>query len=97
MTNVIATDLRRRGEKKPPIVKIYDQKDARLEERPARKVDGQRVIRQGGTVFAGELNSHSTRGDPRWEVQRDGVFWQGVIDENGQEIGKDSKPSHHWK
>jgi hypothetical protein len=94
--DVIATDLRRRGEKITRIVKIYNQKDVRLEERPARKVDGQRVIRQGGIVFAGDFNSHSTRWNPRWEVQRDGSFWEGVIDENGLEIGKEGKLSHHW-
>jgi len=37
--DVIATDVRRRGEKITRIVNIYNQKDARSGERPARKLD----------------------------------------------------------
>ena len=66
--NVIATDVRRRGEKITRIVNIYDQKDTRSGERPARKLNWQRVIRQGGTVLAGDFNSHSKRWDSRCQV-----------------------------
>jgi len=72
--DVIATDVRRRGEKIRRIVNIYDQKDARSGERPARKLDWQRVIRQGGTVLAGHFNAHSKQWDPRCQVQRDATF-----------------------
>jgi hypothetical protein len=59
--DVIATDVRRRGEKITRIVNIYDQKDAlsRDRESPARKLIWQRVIRQGGTVLAGDFNAQS--------------------------------------
>jgi len=30
------------------------------------------------------------------EVQRNAAFWEGVIDENGLEIGNEARPSHHW-
>jgi len=29
-------------------------------------------------------------------VQRDATFWEGVIDENGREIGNDGRPTLHW-
>ena len=28
-------------------------------------------------------------------MQRDATFWEGVIDENGLEIGNDGRPTHH--
>jgi hypothetical protein len=61
--DVVATDVKRRGEKITRIVNIYHQNDARSgeRERPARKLNWQRVIRQGGTVLAGDFNAHSKR------------------------------------
>jgi hypothetical protein len=50
--DVIATDVRRRGEKITRIVNVYDQRDGQSGERPAQKLNWQRVIRQGGTVLA---------------------------------------------
>jgi hypothetical protein len=50
--DVIATDVRRRGEKITRIVNVYDQRDGQSGERPAQKLTWQRVIRQGGTVLA---------------------------------------------
>jgi hypothetical protein len=96
--DVIATDFRRRGEKITRIHNVYDQKDALSGERekPARKLNWQRVIRQGGTVLAGDFNPHSKRWDPRCQVQRDAVFWECVIDENGLEIRNHGRPTHHW-
>jgi len=96
--DVIATDVRRRGEKNTTIINIYDQKDARSGEResPARKLNWQRVIRQGCTVLAGDLSPQSKQWDPRCEVQRDAVFWDSVIDENGLEIGHHGRPTNHW-
>jgi len=80
------------------IVNVYNQNDAQsvVRERPARKLNLQRVIRQGGTALAGEFNAHSKRWDPRCQVQRNAAVWEGVIDENGLEIGNDGRPSHHW-
>ena len=59
--DVNAADVRRRGEKIRRIVNVYDQKDAQSgeRERPARKLNWQRVIRQGGTVLTGDFNAHS--------------------------------------
>jgi hypothetical protein len=94
--DVIATDVRRRGERITGIVNVYDQKNTHSGERPARKLNWQRVIRQGGTVLAGDFNAHSKRWDPRCQVQRDAAFWEDVIDENGLEIGNDGRPTHHW-
>ena len=94
--DVIATDIRRRGERITRIVNIYDQKTTNSGERPARKLNWQRVIRQGGTVLAGDFNAQSKRWDPRCQVQRDAVFWEDVIDENGLEIGNDGRPTDHW-
>jgi len=64
--DVIATEVRRRGEKITSIVNIHDQQDAQSgeRERPARKLNWQRVIRHGGTVLAGDSNAHSKRWYP---------------------------------
>jgi len=96
--DVIATDVRRRGEKITRIVNVYNETDTQLgeRERPARKLNWQRVIRQGGTVLAGDFNAHSKRWDPRCQVQRDAAFWEDMIDKNGLEIGNDGRPTHHW-
>jgi hypothetical protein len=96
--DVIATDIRRRGEKVTRIVNIYDQKDSQSGERErlARKRNWQRVIWQGGTVVAGDFNAHSKRWDPRCLVQWDAAFWEDVMDENGLEIGNDGRPTDYW-
>jgi len=94
--DVIATDVRRRGERITRIVNVYDQKNTHSGERPAQKLNWQRVIRQGSTVLAGDFNAHSIRWDPRCQVQRDAAFWEDVIDENGLEIGNDGEATHHW-
>jgi hypothetical protein len=57
--DVIATDVRRRGERMTRIINVYDQKDTHLEERPAQKLNCKRVIRQRSTVLAGDFNAHS--------------------------------------
>jgi len=94
--DVIATDVRRRGERITRIVNVYDQKNTHSGERPARKLNWQRVIQLGSTVLAGDFNAHSIRWDPRCQVQRDAVFWEDVIEENGLEIGNDGEATHHW-
>jgi len=92
--NVIATDVRRRKETITRIVNVYDRKDTQSGERSAWKLNWQRVTRQGGTVLAGDFNPHSTRWDPTCQVQRDAMFWEDVIDENGVEIGNDGRATH---
>jgi len=94
--DVIATDVRSRWEMIPRIVNVYDQKDTQSGERPARMSNWQRVIRQGGTVLAGDFNAHSTQWHPRSQVQLNAMFWENVIDENALEIGNDGRATHHW-
>jgi hypothetical protein len=72
--DIIATDVRRRGERITRMVNIYNQKNMDLGERPVRKLDWQRVIRQGHTVLAGNFNADSIRWYPRCQVQRDAAF-----------------------
>jgi hypothetical protein len=95
--DVIATDVRRRGEMITGIVNIYDQKDVRSgeRERPVRQLNWQRVIRQDGNILAGVFNAHSKRWDPRCEVQHDATFWEGMIDKNALEIGNDGRLTNH--
>ena len=63
--DVIATNVRRRGEETTRIVNIYDQRDTRAGERMARKLSWQRVIRQGGLLLAGDFNAPSSQWDSR--------------------------------
>ena len=93
--DIIAKDIRGTGETITRIVNVYYQTDTQSGERPARKFDWQRVIRQGGTVHAADFNAHSTRWDPKRQVQRNAMFWEDVIDENGLEIGNDGRATHH--
>jgi endonuclease/exonuclease/phosphatase family metal-dependent hydrolase len=94
--DVIATDIRRRGETIMRIVNGYNQKDTPSGERPSRKFNWQRVIRHAATVLAGDFNAHSTRWDPKCQVPRNATFREDVIDENGLEIGNDGRATHHW-
>jgi len=92
---VIATDVRRRGERITSSVNVYDQKNMHSGERPARNRAWRRVIWQGSTVLAGDFNAHSIRWDPRCQVQRDAAFWEDVIDENRLQIGNNGEATHH--
>jgi len=94
--DVIATEVRRRGERITRIVNVYDQKNTHSGERLARKWHWQRVIWQDGTVLAGDFNTHSKRWDPRCQVQRDAAFWEDMIEKNGLEIENKGSPTHHW-
>ena len=60
-TDVIATDVSRRGENIPRILNVCNQQYSQLGEtkRPARDLNWHRVIRNGGTVFTGDFYSHS--------------------------------------
>jgi hypothetical protein len=57
--DVIATDVRRRVERIMRIGNVDDQKNTQSGEIPARMLNWQRIIRQGGTVHAGDFNAHS--------------------------------------
>ena len=93
--DVIATDVRWRGEKITRIVNDYDQKTTHSGERPARMFDWRRLMPQGSTILAGDFNAHSIQWDPRCQVQRDAGFREDMIDENGLEIGNDWETTHH--
>jgi len=56
------------------IVNIYDQRNTAEGKRLSPKFKWHRVIRLGGTVLAGDFNSHSIRWDPGCHVQRNGAF-----------------------
>ena len=94
--DVIPTDVRRRGETITRIVNVHNQENTHSGERPAPKLDWQRVIPQGGTVVTGDFNAHRKRWDPRCKVQWDAAFWEDLIDKNGLDIGNDGWPTHHW-
>jgi len=59
------------------IVNIYDQGAGETGERPARRLDSQKIIRQvgGGTMLEGDFNTHSQRWDPRCTEQRKAPYW----------------------
>jgi len=57
--DVIATNVRGRGERITRIVNVSDRKNTHSGEGPARKLNWQRVIRPGGTVPTGDFNAHS--------------------------------------
>jgi hypothetical protein len=80
------------------IVNIYDQKASGTGERPARTLDWQKVVRQGGggTVCVGVLNAHSQRWDPRCTERKEAAYWEGIIDEHGLVVGDDDRPTHYW-
>jgi hypothetical protein len=96
--DVIASDVRRRGEKLTRIVNIYNQHNTQSGERErlTRKLNWKRVIPPGGTVLAGNFNAHSKRWDPRCQVHWNAAFWEGAIEKNGLEIGNEGRPTHFW-
>jgi len=94
--DVIATDVRRRGERILRIANVCDQKKTHLRESPAREWTWRRVIRQGSTVLARDFIPHSIRLDPRCKAQQGPAFWEDVIDENGLEIGNEGATTHPW-
>ena len=96
--DVIDIEVRTRGDKITRIVNVYDQKDAQSgdRERLARMLNWERVIRQGSIVLEGDFNAHTKQWDTRCQVQQNTAFCEGVIDDKGQEIGNDSRPTHHW-
>jgi hypothetical protein len=57
--DVIGSDVRRRGEKMMRIVNVYAQRDEQSGEKPAQKLNWQRLRRKGRTVLAGDFNAHS--------------------------------------
>ena len=49
-------------------------------ERQEQKVNWHRVIRQDGTVLAGDVNAHSRLWDLRCRAHRDTAFLEAVMD-----------------
>jgi hypothetical protein len=96
--DIIVFDIKRRGDKMTRIVNIYDQKEAETGERPARRLNWQRIIRLGGggTVLAGDFNAHSQCWDPRCTERRDAMYWEEIIHEHRLAIGNDDRPAHYW-
>jgi len=64
--DVIATDLRRRGEIIRGIVSVYDEGAGQSGERLAQKLNKQAVIGQCSTVLTGDFNAHISPRDPRF-------------------------------
>ena len=95
---VIIIDITRRGEKVIRIIHIYDQRARETGERPARRLDCQKIIWQGGggTVLTGDFNTHSLRRDPRCTECREATYWAEIIDEYGLAIGNNDRPTHYW-
>jgi len=89
--DVIVTDVRGRGVKRTRIVNVYDQRDTHSGERQVQKTNWQSIIRQGKTVLGGDFTSHSSRRDPMCHAQNNAALWEGVIDNNGMEIGNDGR------
>jgi hypothetical protein len=96
--DVIVVHITRWGEKMTRIVTIYDQREWETGERPARGLNWQRIIRQGGggTMLMGDFIAHSQRWDPRCTEQRDATYWAEIIDEHRLVIGNDDRPTHYW-
>jgi len=65
--DLIVVHTKRKGEKLIRIVNIYDQRATETGERPARRLNWQKIMRQGGggMVLAGDFNAHSQLWDPR--------------------------------
>ena len=57
--DVIASDVRRRGESITRIVNVYDEKNAYSGVRLTRKLNWQKVIQPGSIVVAEDSNAHS--------------------------------------
>jgi hypothetical protein len=94
--DIIPTDVRRRGERIMRIVNVTDQMNTHSGERPAQKLNWQRVIWQGRTVHTGDFNAHGIQWDQWCQVRRDAAFWEDVIDENGLESRNDGEDTDHW-
>jgi len=67
LSNVIMVDIKTRGEKMTRIDIIYDEREGETGERPARRLNWQRIIQQGGggTVLAGDFKADSQPWYPR--------------------------------
>jgi hypothetical protein len=93
--DVIATDVRRRGERITMIVNVNDQKNRHSGDRPAWQLNGQTVIRLGSTVLTGDTDTQRIWCDPRCQVQQDAASYKDVIDENALQTGIDGDATHH--
>lgn len=71
------------------IENINDQWEGETQERPVRRLNGQRTIRQGGggTVLTGDFTTRSQRWVPRCTEQWDATYCQEIIDQHRLVIG----------
>ena len=77
------------------IVNIYDQRHMQSGEGLVRKLNWQKVIRQGGMFLAESSNPHTSQSDPKCQVQPNAKFLEEVIDQNRLESGHDGSVTHH--
>ena len=96
--DVIVVDIIRKGEKMIWVVIMYDQRTRETGDRPERRLNWQKIIKQGGggTVLTGDFYAYSQRWDPRCTERIEAVYWEGIIDEHGLVIGNQDRPTHHW-
>jgi len=94
----MATDVRRSGQRNLRIVNVYDLIDAQsgVSDRLAQPLNLGRVIRHGGTLLGGDINTPRIRCDPRCQVDMNSGVWKVMIDKNGLDNGNDGKLTHHW-
>lgn len=91
-TNIFVIDINWMGETMIRFVIIYDLGAGATRERPARKLDRQKMIRQGGsgTVLAGDFNTHSQWRDLMGTESREAAQGEATIDQHGLVIGNDN-------
>jgi hypothetical protein len=96
--DIIVVDIKRWGLKMTRIVNIYNQRQGETGERPARRLNGQRFIRQGGggMVLPGDFNTNSKCWDPRCTELRDATYREAIIGKHRVVIGNDDWPTHYW-
>jgi hypothetical protein len=91
----IVTDVRSPGQKLTTIDSGYNQRGTQSGERPPQPASRHTMIRQRGTVLAGDIDAQSRARDGRCHTQRTAAFWEVVIDQNALEIGNDSQSTHY--
>lgn len=98
LRNAILVGIERSEDTTTWIVNIYEQREGETGERPARRLNCQRIIRQGGgvIVLAGYFHTHSQSWDQRCTEWRHATYWEEIIDKHRLVIGNDDWPTHYW-
>jgi hypothetical protein len=96
--DLIVVDIERQGEMMPRIVNIYDQREGDTGQRPARRPNWHRIMRQWGcaTVLMEHFNAHSQRWYSRSTERRDPTYWEEIIEEHTLVIGNNDQPTNYW-